>query len=167
MGLSTYLYKDIRGKLKLCVWDFNSAFDNYELSMVSPETFRLQNHMWYIYLFKDQEFVELTEKRYRELRKSYFNEEYLFNYIDDTVEYLGPAIKRNYEKWGYSFEAEHDLLKPMERNPRTYDEAIIQLKDCIKMRIDYMDNTIERLYLLSHDSLNKKYNHDKTTGGGL
>ncbi|MBR3910039.1 MAG: CotH kinase family protein, partial [Anaerotignum sp.] len=41
-GLSTYLYKDIRGKLHLCVWDFNSAFDNYELSSITPRTFRLQ-----------------------------------------------------------------------------------------------------------------------------
>ena len=24
--LSTYAYKDLNGKIKLCVWDFNNAF---------------------------------------------------------------------------------------------------------------------------------------------
>jgi len=167
VGLSTYLYKDVRGKLNLCVWDFNSAFDNYELSTVTPETFILQGEMWYGSLFKDEYFVNETIKRYYALREDYFNEAYLFDYIDDTIEYLGPAIERNYEKWGYGFEEEYDLLKPAERNPRSYDEAIMQLKDCIALRIEYMDDSVERLQLLSHDSLNKKYNHDKTTGGGL
>lgn len=28
--LSTYIYKDIDGKYKMCIWDFNSACDNYQ-----------------------------------------------------------------------------------------------------------------------------------------
>lgn len=28
-GLSTYLYKDVSGKLKMCVWDFDAAFDYF------------------------------------------------------------------------------------------------------------------------------------------
>jgi len=167
VGLSTYLYKDIRGKLNLCVWDFNSAFDNYELSSITPRTFRLHEKMWYKNLFKDDVFVDQVIEEYRALRGSYFDEAYLFAYIDDTVEYLGPAIERNYEKWGYSFGQEYDLVVPAERNPRNYEESILQLKDCISLRIDHMDQNIDRLQLLSHASMNKKYNHDETTGGGL
>lgn len=167
VGLSTYLYKDIRGKLQMCVWDFNSAFDNYELSSITPRTFRLQGRMWYKNLFKDDAFVERVIAKYDDLRDTYFNEAYLYSYIDETVEYLGPAIERNYEKWGYAFAEEHDMLVPAERNPRDYDAAVQQLKDCIFLRIDHMDRNIDRLHLLSHDSLNKKYNHDETTGGGL
>ena len=166
-GLSTYLYKDIRGKLHLCVWDFNSAFDNYELSSITPRTFRLQGTMWYKNLFKDEDFVDQVIREYDALRDTYFNEAYLFDYIDDTMEYLGPAIDRNYEKWGYSFGQEYDLLMPEERNPRNYEEAIMQLKNCISLRIEHMDENIDRLHLLSHASMNKKYNHDETTGGGL
>lgn len=166
MNFSTYLYKDVEDRLKLCVWDFNSAFDYYRVSYVSPATFELQYCMWYKFLFKDEAFVDKVIERYLELREDIFNEEYLFAYIDDTVEYLGPAIERNYEKWGYSFQStyqgkNYDFLKPTERNVRTYDQAIQQIKDCITQRIDHMDHNLERLYSLSHESVNKQFIHDK------
>lgn len=166
MGLSTFLYRDIGDKMKLCVWDFNSAFDLYEISVISPETFSLQNSMWYSYLFKDKEFVDRVVQRYYELRETFFDEEYVLNYIDETIAYLGPAIERNYEKWGYSFNSEYngkkyDFLVPEERNVRSYDEAVMQLKTCVSERITHMDSHIERLYTLCHDSLNKNYNYKK------
>jgi len=166
MTLSKYIYRDIGGKIKLCVWDFNSAFDNYEVSVNKPETFMLHDSRWYEYLFKDEEFVNKIVKRYKELRKTYFSEEYLNKYIDETIAYLGPAINRNYEKWGYSFKAEYngknyDYLTPQKRNPRSYDEAVEQLKGCIQQRIIHMDAHMDRLYTLSHESLNKSYNYEK------
>ena len=166
MTLSRYIYKDIGSKIKLCVWDFNSAFDNYEHPMNTPETFLLQDSRWYEYLMKDESFVDQVVKRYWELRESYFDEKYLLDYIDETIAYLGPAIGRNYEKWGYSFESEYngvnyDYLEPVERNPRNYEEAVEQLKDCIKQRIVHMDTHIDRLYSLCHESINKKYNYEK------
>ncbi|MBQ8280166.1 MAG: CotH kinase family protein [Roseburia sp.] len=166
MGFSTFAYKDIGGKMKLCVWDFNSAFDYYETSVITPETFLMQNMMWYKYLFKDEEFVKKVEKRYYDLRERLFNEEYLYTYIDETIEYLGPAIERNFEKWGYSFNSEYngksyDYLQPAERNVRSYEESIKQLKDCIALRIEHMDANLDRLYMLCHESMNKKYIYDK------
>lgn len=165
MRYSTYLYKDIGEPLKLCVWDFNSAFDYYGVSMVSPETFVLHNRLWYQYLFKDEQFVHQVVERYYELRDLYFNEEYLFAYIDATVEYLGPAIDRNFEKWGYSFNStfngvSYDYLTPVERNVRSYEEAITQIKETISNRIVHMDSNLDRLYSLCHESVNKMYNHD-------
>ena len=126
----------------------------------------LQKSIWYEYLFKDETFVEAVIDRYYELSKSYFNEEYLLNYIDETIEYLGPAIERNYEKWGYSFQSEYngksyDYLRPTERNVRNYNEAVLQLKTCVSERITFMDDNIDRLGNLSHDSINKKYNYNK------
>lgn len=164
-GLSTYVYKDIGGKLMMCVWDFNLAFDYYEYSTISPETFQIQNSMWFKYLFKDEAFVNKVQARYKDLRKRYFNEKYLFQYIDDTVDFLGPAIERNYEKWGYSFNSEYDgvnydYLKPEPRNVRSYAEAIQQIKDTITLRLEHMDNNLDRLYNLCHESMNKRYNHD-------
>lgn len=166
-GLSTYLYKDLGGKLHFCVWDFNSAFDNYTESMTSPQTFALQRRMWYQYLMKDEDFVERVIRKYERLRKDCMDETYLLQYVDDTVAYLGPAIERNYEKWGYSFGKESDLLIPEERNPRSYEEAVNQLKTCISERIAYMDENIERLRLVGHESLNKKFRHDDTDKGGF
>lgn len=165
VALSTYLYKDLGTPLKLCVWDFNCAFDYYQESLLTEQTFELQSRLWYEQLFKDEAFVEQTVNRYYQLRKSFFSEEYLFDYIDSVVQYLGPAIDRNFEKWGYSFNStydgvNYDYLTPEERNVRSYDEAIAQLKETISERIVYMDNNIERLYSLCHESVNKKYNQD-------
>ncbi len=155
--LSTYLYKDIRGKMKLVVWDFNSAFNNYTPEMSEPHYFMMTDKIWYQYLLKDTEFVNKIEKRYKELRKTYLSDGYILDYIDETVAYLGPAIERNNAKWGYSFSKEYDLLLPTQRNPRTYEEALKQLKEIIVERGSYMDKNIENLYSLAHDSINKAF----------
>ena len=160
---STYLYKDLKGKIKMVPWDFNNSFDNYRESLTTPQTFSLQNKLWYYYLFKDENFTDKVVYRYYQLRKKCLNEEYLMRYIDDTVQYLGPAIQRNYEKWGYSFQSEQDYLVPKARNVRNYDQSIEQLKDCIHLRLEYMDQNINQLYSYSHASANKKY---KLESGG-
>lgn len=158
--LSTYFYKDIRGKMKIAVWDFNSAFDNYIPSMSEPHTFLMTNKFWYERLLKDKRFADAVIRRYKDLRKTFLSEEYLLNYIDETIAYLGPAIERNYEKWGYTFEEEYDMLDGTERNPRNYEEAVSQLKDMVIERGAYLDKNMESLYALAHDSINKKYKHD-------
>lgn len=155
--LSTYLYKDVRGKMKIAVWDFNSAFNNYIPEMANPHYFMLTEKFWYKYLLRDDYFVDKIVRRYGELRKTYLSDEYLLEYIDETIAYLGPAIDRNYELWGYSFAEENSLLLPIERNPRSYEEAINQLKDIIVERGIYMDENIETLYALSHNSRNKVF----------
>lgn len=153
--LSTYFYKDIRGKMKPAVWDFNSAFNFYGPEMVDSKAFVMTGKVWYKKILKDPHFIDKVVKRYKELRKSYLSDEYVLNYIDETIAYLGPAIERNNEMWGYSFEWEHDFFKPRRRNPRNYDEAIKQLKDTVVQRGAYLDENIETLYSLSHDSTNK------------
>ncbi len=169
-GLSTYLYKDVSGKLKMCVWDFDASFDYFRYSFVTPETFRIQDQQWFKYLFKDKSFVDQVVKRYRDLRRRYFNEEYLFSYIDDTVAYLGPAIDRNFEKWGYSFQStcngkNYDFLIPEERNARSHEEAVRQMKDTIAQRLKHMDSNLDRLYIRCHASMNKKFNNITEDGG--
>ena len=157
-SLSTYIYKDIDGKYKMCVWDFNSACDFYQESAMSTQTFRLQNGLWYKMLFMDSSFTDTVIKRYYELRKTYFSEEYLFGFIDETVAYLGDSIGRNYEKWGYTFAEEYDLLHPNERNVRTYEQSITQIKDFLTKRLKFMDENIESLRQYSAESKTKKYN---------
>lgn len=157
-SLSTYIYKDVDGKYKMCVWDFNSACDFYQESAMPTDDFKLNSVLWYQMLFMDSDFTERVIERYYELRKTVFSEEYLFGFIDDTVEYLGPAIDRNYEKWGYTFTQEYDLLHPTERNPRSYDAAIEQMKGFLHTRLMFMDENIESLRQYSAESKTKKYN---------
>ena len=158
--LSTYIYKDISRKLRMCVWDFNSACDNYQETVINPFDFQMQNCIWYFMLMKDDNFTEKIIKRYWELRKTFFSEEYLENYINSTIEYLGPAIERNYEKWGYSFEKEYDMVIPSERNLRSYDEAVEQMKNFLKKRIEWLDENIEALKQYSAESRVKKFNEN-------
>ena len=108
-------------------------------------------------LTKDEDFTNQIISRYRQLRKGCLSEEYLMNYIDDTIEYLGPAIDRNFEKWGYSFDSD-TLLEPEERNIHSYEEAVSQLKTFIKERGRWMDDNIESLRQYSAESKVKKYN---------
>ena len=157
-SLSTYIYKDIDGKYKMCVWDFNSALDAYQESAMPADEFRLNSGLWYQMLFMDSDFTDRVVKRYYELRKTVFSEEYLFGFIDDTIEYLDTAVDRNYERWGYTFNQEYDLMHPTQRNPRNYDEAILQMKDFITKRIAFMDENIESLRQNSAESKTKKYN---------
>lgn len=156
--LSTYLYKDIGGKYNMVIWDFNSACNNYEKTTVEPHHFEMQQAVWYYMLMKDEYFVKRIISEYRELRRSYLSEEYLLGYIDEVIEYLGPAIERNFEVWGYTFD-EFLALSPSERNPEDFDDAVDQLKDFIHDRGDWMDEHIEILLQYSHESKNKKFNH--------
>lgn len=157
-ALSTYIYKDTGGKYKMCVWDFNSALDAYQERAMPTNEFMLNSGLWYQMLFMDSDFTDRVITRYAELRKTVFSEEYLFGFIDDTIEYLGAAVDRNYERWGYTFNQEYDLMHPTERNPRNYDEAISQMKDFITKRIDFMDENIESVKQYSAESRTKKYN---------
>lgn len=153
---STYMYKDLKGKFKMCMWDLNTCCGN----MVTQDSmhFEMQYLTWYYMLFKDERFVNRVIERYRYLRTTYLSEEYLNQYIDDTVAFLGPAIDRNFEVWGYTFE-EYQPLRPYSRNPENYDAAINQMKDFIHVRGTWMDENIETLLQYCHESKVKKFNH--------
>lgn len=161
---STYFYKDLQGKINIGpVWDFNNAGDNY-MEVLHDETgFGMINRTYYFMLTKDEEFINRVISKYRELRKTYLSEDYLMNYIDQTVEFLGPAIDRNYEVWGYSFKAEDlapvNRLTPVVRNVKNYEEAINQLKDFLIKRGKWLDKNIDNLKQYAHKSKVKKYSH--------
>ena len=84
---STYVYKDIDGKFKMCMWDFNSSCDNYQEQAVPTDGFWFQYCVWYEMLMKDEDFNQRIIDRYHALRKTYLSEEYLDQNIDDTVSY--------------------------------------------------------------------------------
>lgn len=160
---STYLYKDVRGKLVMGPpWDFNNVFDNYKLES-RTDKFYLVDRAWYFMLFKDERFVERVINRYRELRAGVLSEEHLNTFIDETVAYLGPAVERNNQVWGYLYDVENvngsQKVEPDERNPVSYEDAITRLKAFIHERGTWLDTYIENLRQYSHESAVKKFNH--------
>lgn len=156
--LSTYVYRDIGERIGLAVWDFNSACDNYAHPVTEPQHFEFQNVVWFYMMMKDEYFTDRIISRYRELRESLLSEEYLLQYVDETIEYLGPAVERNFEKWGYTFR-EYRPLKPDSRNPESFEDAVSALREYIRERGRWMDAHIETIKQFSHPSKNKKFNH--------
>ena len=155
--LSTYLYKDIGGRYRMVIWDFNSACNNY-MEDIPAEGFWLQNALWMKMLMRDEDFNKLVADRYRMWREDILSEEYLTAYIDETVAFLGPAIERNFSLWGYTF-ADYYPLQPGSRNPLTYEQAVEQMKSFIRERGDWMDRYIDVVQQYGHPSAVKKYDH--------
>ena len=98
-SFSTFYYKDARGKLKTCVWDFNNASDNYMDYQQGVAGFSMIDAPMFDALIKDKKFVDTVINRYRKLRKDVLSEEYLINYINETNLWLGYAVDRNYKVW--------------------------------------------------------------------
>ena len=100
--------------------------------------------------------------RYRQLRETFLSEEYLSEYIDQVIDYLGPAIERNDAVWGYSYDPEqvnpHARRVPDENstfrdvNPASYDDAVARMKEYLRARGDWMDAHIEELLQYCHPS---------------
>ena len=157
---STYIYKDIRGKYNMYVWDFNNANNSYINREIKTDEFEFQLHPWFEMLLADEYFTKQVLSRYQYLRKiDVLKEEYLLNYIDDIIDYLGDAVDRNFEVWGYTFQQEKGLLEPFSRNPTSYEEAVKQLKTHIKERGRFLDKYFVTIKQFSAESKVKKYNH--------
>ncbi len=155
---STFYYKDARGKLKTCVWDFNNACDNYIDYVWGEAGFTMQDAPWFGQLLKDERFVTAVVAKYRKLRKSVLSEEYLLSYVDETVDWLGDEIDKNFYKWGYVFDLSQyngmNYLTPAERNDTSHQEAVKRLKDFITVRGRWLDEHIDTLFQYCHESKN-------------
>ena len=155
---STYFYKDITGKLKMSVWDFNNCCDNYMEYQQSMAGFFMQNRTWFFMLSKDEKFTEKVIDRYRQLRKGILSDDNVKTYMAEVQEYLGCAIDRNFQVWGYTFEAQNDLLQGEGRQIGSYEEAVEQYEKRLVSRMGWLDKHIDALYSYSHESVNKKFN---------
>ena len=157
---STYFYKDTRGKLKPCVWDFNNACDNYMDRPNGYTGFHMQYSPWFEKMVEDERFVDEVIYEYRTLREDVLSEAYLQNYITETTEWLGEEIDRNYDVWGDVWDytdkdavrKSFNYLTPLERNLRTYNESIEQLRTYITNRGEWLDDNIEILKQYCHNS---------------
>ena len=145
--LSTFYYKELDGKFKLAVWDFNNAFDNYQGFKIKTYETLMAKADWFNKLCEDQAFVDKVCKRYQELRKTTFSEGHLFGKVREYQDTMGEAVDRNYAIWGYSFQLNLLVDKEVaDRDPENYDEAKRQLLVCIHERLNYMDAHIKDLY---------------------
>ena len=155
---STYLYKTVGGKYKLCVWDFNNCCNNFVDDETGADFDGVRSAVYYNMLFRNRNFVERVISRYRDLRKTILSEEYLRQYIDGTVAFLGSAVDRNSARWA-EYIASDPLLDTDHtgRNPHSQKEAVEMLEDNLFSRLNWMDENIDHLLQFCADSANKKY----------
>ena len=165
-NLSTFFYKDVNGKYKPCVWDFNNDLEN--ISTISDDDFYIRKFVsvqapWFLMMVKDEDFIDRIISRYRQLRTGILSDDYLTGYIDDVQAYLGSAVDRNFAVWGYSFDPDNlntrNKLHPEERNPDSYTAAVTQMRDTLLDRLAWLDENIVVLRQYGHESAVKKYNH--------
>lgn len=157
---STYIYKDLGGdgKYKLCVWDFNNSCDNYIEDVTEVNDLLMIRRAWFFMLLKEETFVEQLLKRYEELRSTFFSDEYMLDYIDQTLAYLGPAVERNNQRWAVEM-SQWNLLIPEERNVHSHQEAVNYLKEWLVARGKWLDENFHVMRQYAHPSRNKAFNH--------
>jgi hypothetical protein len=146
--LSTYFYRDLGGKLHPVVWDFNNAYNNYIWEEKEYNRFFMDDSPWFDRLLQDRSFVDKVIKRYSELRGNILSNENVLENIDSDISFLGGAVQRNFTVWGYTFD-EKLLTSAADgtlRDPRSYEEAVNQLKEAVIQRFSYLDENINLLY---------------------
>lgn len=155
---STYLYKTIGGKYKLCVWDFNNCCNNFVDDETAEDFDGVRSAVYFNMLFRNREFVKKVISRYRDLRETFLDEEYLKEYIDDTLAFLGDAIDRDSARWA-DYIASDPLIdtEGKGRNPHSQKEAVEMLEENLFSRLNWLDENIDYLYQYCAGSANKKF----------
>lgn len=149
-SLSTYIYEELDGRMRLAVWDFNNALDNYQGNRTYTDMFVVKQNPWFDRLLQDPAFAARVVERYFELREGALGEEHMLGLLRQYQEELGDAVRRNDMVWGYSYDLE--LLKDFgfdltDRNARSYEAACRQMEETLHERLVFLDEHITELQL--------------------
>lgn len=141
--LSTFIYKDLGGLIKMAVWDFNNGFDNYPWSISPVDEFYVADANWFDRLLEDPAFVKKVCARWKELRQGTLSDRNLTTYIEEEYAKIEDAIDRNNEVWGYVYEEEllndHGDSKLTRSEPTSPNEAVNMLKETLVARTAWLD----------------------------
>ena len=159
--LSTFLYKDKNsedGKLHIGpVWDYNLAFGNadycdgsrisgwaWDFNHVCNGDFWLVPFWWERFL-SDPEFILQFKSRWTDLRSGILSNQTIMHYIDSVVVELDDAQKRNFTRWPVL-----DLyVWPNNYVGGSYTNEIQYLKNWISDRLNWMDNSINAMQIIT------------------
>ena len=147
-NLSTYVYKELNGKMKLAVWDFNNTFNNYQFFTMETDEFSNAENYWVERMLQDRNFVDRVVERYWELRENELSDAHIKQLLYAGRDYLGPAIDRNFQRWNYTLHT--NMLAGdgdgIQRDPESYEEAFNRLRRTIIQRVDFLDHHLGDLY---------------------
>ena len=149
---SMFFYKDKDsrgGKLHAGpLWDFDLCYGNEDYT-----DFNLATNIWLYSKFEDKYggrmhwWARLMEDpgyrgvfvaRWKELRKGAFHTDSIMMYLDDTIESLGEAIDRNFDRWPILGQ----YVWPNYYIGETYTDEVEFLKEWIMERVNWIDANI-------------------------
>lgn len=164
---SVYFYKDVNGRFKPCVWDFNNSLGNSDMNQELDDYqitgFFSTQAPWFWMMLKEENFISQIIREYRNLRRGLLKDENVISYIHNTDEYLGSAVGRNFAVWGYTFDPQNlklnNKLFPDELNPVSHAAAVEEMQNTMINRMHWLDEHIEVLKQYGHESAVKKFNH--------
>jgi hypothetical protein len=149
---STFFYKDKDsdgGKLHAGpLWDFDLCYGNEDLTDFNLETdiwlfskfedkYGGRIH-WWARLMEDLSYRGVFVSRWKELRKGAFCTDSIMMYLDNTIEYLGEAIDRNFTRWPVLGQ----YVWPNYFIGETYEDEVGYLKGWITERVNWIDANI-------------------------
>lgn len=142
---STYFYIDSNGKITMGpVWDFDGAMDNWTVQASNNHSTAMNTAPWFSELVRDPEFVRLLSERFVELRRKLLSDEKIEEQIVKYVNELGPAIERDYARWGYFYTSEN--LEPKNdgssRNVSSFEEEALRLQNNLKEHGDWLEENL-------------------------
>lgn len=149
---STYYYRDAGDKLHIGpIWDYDNDLDNMGGYLLDPTLISFQGQPWYPQLTQSEEFDKKLIERYKELRKTYFSDEYFCDYVDDVVLFLGNAQKRDWSRWNEQYtEGRFDMIEDAngltpDRNYTEYEDYVQRVKDVFVEHAPYILPALEEL----------------------
>ncbi|MDS0525434.1 CotH kinase family protein [Clostridium sp. SHJSY1] len=134
---STYMYKDIKGKLKMGpVWDYDQSIDNSRPDPMEIDKIAFIEAPWFKQLMRDPKFVEKLASRYAELRRNQLSDKNILKTIDEVQGYLGAAQRREWSRWEKAYYLGKTALPTyidsdgdtIHRESKEYEQEIYKLK---------------------------------------
>lgn len=155
---STYMYIDYDGKINMGpIWDFDQAMDNNAEVTAILNTTAFHAAPWFDRMLQDPIFVEYIINRYHQLRESILSEESITDFVNSTINYLGPSIDRDWARWGYYYIDGHYLTNDIpgapERNTITHEAEVEKILSVIFEHGKWMDEHLDSLYQFKKISL--------------
>ncbi len=162
--LSTFLYKtkDTKGN-KLYIgppWDFDIAFGNINYcdgqkttgwavdfgNLCPGDNFQLP--FWWSRLLSDSLFINGLQCEYKKLRASSWSNDSILHLIDQHVENIFPSAQENFDLWPilglYIWPNPYPY-------PANYSSEIIELKNWLILRLQWMDRNMPGICLVSEN----------------
>ena len=158
---STFFYKkrdSDGGKLFAGpLWDFDLCYGNVDYapdrlatnkwlypSYGTTEDFCMH---WWARLMEDDIYKNAFSLRWKNLRKDFFKTDSIMAYIDSMVNYLGPAVDRNFQRWPIL----SSYIWPNAYIGNIYQNEVSYLKNWINNRLTWMDASMPYLLAIGEE----------------